>query len=86
MQKPSAASHAAAAASARSSHRATPNPAVTQRRTATVLMAAPMPWAKRFGGPGVGRAGQGRAGASTRVASCPRGLRVGPVSTLAQKP
>ena len=50
-----------------------------------VLIAAPMPWAKRFGGPGTYLGAPSR-GAATRVANWPTGLSVGPVSTRAQNP
>ena len=46
----------------------------------------PMAWANRFGGPATGLGPQGRRGATTRVATWPSGLNVGPVSTRAQKP
>ena len=38
----------------------------------------PMAWAKRLGGPATGRAATARRGATTRVASWPSGLSVGP--------
>ena len=47
---------------------------------------APMPWAKRLGGPGTGRGATGSRGVITRVTSCPRGLSVGPVRTRARNP
>jgi len=53
---------------------------------AAVVSVAPIAWAKRLGGPGVSRSANGSAGATTRVASWPSGLRVGPVRTRAQKP
>jgi hypothetical protein len=52
---------------------------------AAVVIAAPMPCANRFGGPGT-YLGAPRRGAATRVANWPSGLSVGPVSTRAQKP
>src|SRR5579862_8403425 len=48
--------------------------------------AAPIPWAKRFGGPGTGRSANGRRGVRTLVTNCPSGLSFGPVSTRAPKP
>ena len=45
----------------------------------------PMAWANRLGGPATSR-GAANRGATTRVASWPSGLRVGPVSTRAQNP
>jgi hypothetical protein len=49
-------------------------------------MVAPIPCAKRFGGPGTYFAGNGRRGVITFVTSCPSGLSVGPVSTRATNP
>ena len=54
--------------------------------TAAVDSVAPMPWANRLGGPAVGRSGSPRRGVTTRVTSCPNGLRVGPVRTRATNP
>ena len=50
-----------------------------------MVSAAPIPWAKRFGGPGT-RRGAPRRGATLFWASQPTGLSFGPVSTRAQKP
>jgi hypothetical protein len=47
---------------------------------------APMPWAKRLGGPATGLAATGSRGVITRVTSWPSGLSVGPVSTRATNP
>ena len=53
---------------------------------AAVDSTAPMPWAKRFGGPSTSRGASGRAGTTTCVASRPSGLNVGPAATRATKP
>src|ERR1022692_2653330 len=50
-----------------------------QLTVAAVVTAAPMPWANRLGGPGTKRVYLVNLGATTRVASCPNGLSVGPV-------
>jgi hypothetical protein len=47
---------------------------------------APIPCAKRFGGPGTGLAATPSSGVTTRVTSWPSGLNVGPVRTRATKP
>jgi hypothetical protein len=57
----------------------------SHRISAVVEMAAPIPWAKRFGGTGTCLGAPSR-GAATRVANWPTGLSVGPVSTRAQNP
>jgi hypothetical protein len=49
------------------------------------VITAPIACAKRFGGPAT-TFGVPSRGATTRVASWPSGLSVGPVSTRAQKP
>ena len=49
---------------------------------AVVLITAPMPWAKRFGGPATYFGSPG----ATFMAMRASGLSVGPVSTRAQKP
>src|SRR5262249_42868825 len=53
--------------------------------TAADDIVAPRACAKRLGGPGTGR-GRPRRGATSRVASWPSGLNVGPVSTRARNP
>ena len=53
--------------------------------TPSVVIAAPMPCAKRFGGPGTSF-GRPSRGAITRDASSASGLSRGPVSTRAQNP
>src|SRR3954471_6590843 len=60
-----------------------PNPSAST--AADVVNAAPMPCAKRFGGPATYFGAPSR-GAITPLASRPSGLSVGPVSTRAQKP
>src|SRR5690348_5586788 len=45
-----------------------------------------MPWARRFGAPGLNFAGRLIRGVTTRVANWPSGLSVGPVSTRAANP
>ena len=70
----------------RAPRRRAPQPAAAQTTNAAVVSTVPMAWAKRFGGPGVGRAANGSSGTTTRVASWPSGLNVGPVRTRAQKP
>jgi hypothetical protein len=50
-----------------------------------VVIAAPIPWANRLGGPGTGFGAPSR-GATTRLASAPSGDNRGPVSTRAQNP
>ena len=52
---------------------------------ATVDTAAPIPCAKRFGGPATYLGGP-RRGATTVIATRPSGLSLGPVRTRAQKP
>ena len=61
-----------------------PGPA-RKATTAAVVIAAPMPWANRFGGPGTSRGAPSR-GAITRLASAASGDSRGPVSTRAQNP
>ena len=46
---------------------------------AVLEKATPMPWAKRFGGPGISRPSMGSAGVTTLVTSRPSGLAFGPV-------
>src|SRR5664279_757038 len=53
--------------------------------TAAVVTTIPMAWGKLWGGPGT-RLGGPRCGATTLVASCPRGLSLGPVRTRAMNP
>src|SRR5215208_2394521 len=75
-----------AATTTRPSSRSVPVVApASQTIVAAVVIAAPMPCAKRFGGPGT-YLGSPSRGAATRVANRPSGLSVGPVSTRAQKP
>ena len=66
---------------ARRSSRRTPS----ARTAAAVVTAAPIPWAKRFGGPATYLGGP-RRGATTLIATRPSGLSLGPVRTRAQKP
>ncbi len=61
-----------------------PNP--YQSTTAAVDRVAPMAWANRLGGPATGFGGQGSRGATSRVATRPSGLSLGPASTRAQNP
>ena len=85
-QKPARDSKAAATMIKPSTaHVAVWSPKPNHRTTAAVENAVPIAWAKRFGGPGTGLGGPS-LGATTRVASWPSGLRLGPVSTLAQNP
>ena len=56
-QRPNAASRNAATASRPTRNAAGPQPATAQATTARVVSAAPIPWANRLGGPGVGRDG-----------------------------
>ena len=58
----------------------------TTATSAPTESVAPMPWAKRFGGPGVSRTVHARRGRTTRVTSVPSGLSVGPVATRATNP
>ena len=60
-------------------------PRASAATAADTVHTAPMDWAKRFGGPGVGRGGPSR-GATTSIARRARGLSVGPVSARATKP
>ena len=60
-------------------------PKPSARTAAAVVIAAPIPCAKRFGGPATYFGGP-RRGATTRIATRPSGLSVGPVRTRAQKP
>ena len=85
--RPKADSSSAAPASSPTTTQAAPwAPTPNHSTTAVVENTTPMAWAKRLGGPATGRGATGSRGATTRVASWPSGLRVGPVSTRAQKP
>ena len=86
-QRPNAASRNAATASRPTSNAAGPQPATAQATTARVVQRRPDPLGEPFGGSrGRARTGGAGPGTTTRVASWPRGLMVGPVSTRAQKP
>ena len=63
-------------------------PTPNQATDAPTVTTAPMPWANRFGGPGVSRGSipARRHGVSTRVTNWPSGLNRGPASTRATKP
>ena len=85
-QKPKIDSSPEATTIATSSPSARPSRPKPSAATApAVVMTAPMPCAKRFGGPDTYLGGPSR-GATTAVASRPSGLSVGPVSTRAMKP
>src|ERR1019366_46907 len=61
-----------------------PNPSANT--AADTENAAPIPWAKRLGGPATGRAATRRRGVMRRVTRSPSGLNVGPLRTRATKP
>ena len=67
-------------------HFAADHPALKQTTEALTLNAAPMPWAKRLGGPGTNFCHALIRGPLTRTANCPRGEIVGPAITRARNP
>ena len=82
----SAASRVAATATIATSTIARPVAPASHATSAPTLSVAPMPWAKRFGGPGTSLAGTGRRGTTTRVTRRASGLNRGPASTRSTKP
>src|SRR5262249_22361944 len=61
-------------------------PKPNRATTAAMVKVAPMAWANRLGGPGVGFGSSGTRGTITRVASWPSGLNRGPEATRATNP
>lgn len=80
-----ASSVAATMTATRNTSPATASPKPRASTAPAPVMTAPMPCAKRLGGPGTSFAGPIR-GASTFVASSASGLRLGPATTRATKP
>ena len=57
-----------------------------QSAVAVTVKKAPIAWANLLAGPGAYRRASSSRGVTTRVASCPSGLSVGPVSARATNP